>query len=81
MVGRYVARKIVAPPLSFVKSYMIKQKITARVNDKKWEEIKLAWANLKDFDKNTYNQKPLMGLKVERRLSAEDKSKLLMGRK
>jgi hypothetical protein len=81
MVGRYVARKVVAPPLSFVKNYMIQQKITTRVNEKKWEEIKTAWGKLSDYNKQTFNNRPLLGLKLDRRLSAEQKSKLLHGQK
>ena len=74
-----VNKLFLAPPVSFVKHYMEKKKMTDRVDNAAWEQIKGAWLNLDAIEQNRFKSKPFKGLTLERRLDAEQKSKVLSG--
>ena len=74
-----VSKLFLAPPVSFVKHYMEKKKMTDRVDNAAWEQIKGAWLKLDGFEQHKFKSKPFRGLSLERRLDAEQKSKALSG--
>lgn len=70
-----------APPISFVKHYMETKKITTRVDESTWTQIKNAWLKLENMDQSKFKSKPFKGLTLDRRLDAEQKSKVLSGKR
>ncbi len=54
------------PPISFVKKYLQKRKITGRVSDIVWRQVTAAWTKLSPAEKTVYRKKPLAGLNLPR---------------
>lgn len=70
-----------APPLSYVRNYIESNKIKDRVTNDKWKEIQNAWEHASEFNQRLYRNKPFLGLKVSRRMGAEEKSQMLKGQR
>jgi hypothetical protein len=88
-MARTVAQKVTAarvrkvlpsaPPLSFVRHYLESNKIKERVSNDKWKEIQNSWADASEFNVRHFRNKPFLGLRVNKKMTAEEKSQMLKG--
>lgn len=64
------AVSIKIPPLSFVRRFLVKNRVSGRVDEATWQRIRAAWARTRPSKKKAFEAAPLQGLHLPRRDTA-----------